>query len=95
MNIRQRLLRLPEERYKQGDKINDPYRRQEYSVITAENEAIDPLPTEWEYDDSLYLGVLGETGMSAYIGIIDIAQLKKGDTALISAAVDAAGIVAG
>ncbi|PAJ75672.1 hypothetical protein CJF42_04055 [Pseudoalteromonas sp. NBT06-2] len=64
---------------------------QQYSVITAENEAIEPLPTEWECDDSLYLGVLGETGMSAYIGTVDLGQLKKGDRELISAA----GIVAG
>jgi hypothetical protein len=81
--------------YKQGDKLMTRCAWQEYSVITAENDTVYPLPTAWECDDSLYLGVLGETGMSAYIGTVDMGQLKKGDTALISAAAGAAGIVAG
>lgn len=44
---------------------------------------------------SAYLGVLGMPGFTAYIGITDIAQLKPGETALISAASGAVGSVAG
>jgi len=82
-------------RYQQGDKLMTRIAWQEYSVITADNKEVYPLPTSWDCDDSLYLGVLGETGMSAYIGTVDIGQLKTGETALISAAAGAAGIVAG
>ncbi len=89
------VIESKNKRYKQGDKLMTRIAWQEYSVITAENNAVYPLPTEWKCDDSLYLGVLGETGMSAYIGTVDIGQIKKGDTALISAAAGAAGIVAG
>ncbi len=68
---------------------------QEYSTITPENDAVYPLPTDWDCPEHYLLGVLGETGMSAFIGTEDIGQLQAGETALISAAAGAVGCVAG
>jgi NADPH-dependent curcumin reductase CurA len=44
---------------------------------------------------SAYLGVLGTTGLTAYVGLLDIAQIKAGDTVFVSGAAGAVGSVAG
>src|SRR6185312_1861810 len=44
---------------------------------------------------SAYLGVLGMPGTTAYSGMMDIGQPKKGETVVISAASGAVGSVAG
>ena len=43
---------------------------------------------------SQYLGVLGTTGFTAWIGLVDIAQMKAGDVVFVSAAAGAVGSVA-
>jgi NADPH-dependent curcumin reductase CurA len=50
----------------------------------------DPLPAP----ESAFLGALGHTGVTAYIGI-DLADLKEGETIVISAACGAVGSIAG
>ncbi len=42
----------------------------------------------------LALGVLGTTGLTAYFGILEVGQLKDGDTVVVSAAAGATGSVA-
>src|SRR6185437_14336932 len=42
-----------------------------------------------------YLGVLGGTGFSAYVGLLDLGQPKAGETVFVSAAAGAVGSVAG
>ena len=42
-----------------------------------------------------HLGILGDTGMSAYFGLTDIGQPQPGETVVISAAAGAVGYVAG
>ncbi len=44
---------------------------------------------------SAYLGALGTTGFTAWIGLVDIAQMKPGDTVFVSGAAGAVGGVAG
>lgn len=44
---------------------------------------------------SLYLGVLGMTGLTAYVGLTDIARLRPGDTVFVSGAAGAVGTAAG
>jgi len=41
------------------------------------------------------LGVLGTTGLTAYFGLLDIAEPKPGDTVLVSGAAGATGSIAG
>ena len=43
---------------------------------------------------SAYLGVLGATGLTAWVGLNDIAKMKAGETIFISAAAGAVGSVA-
>jgi NADPH-dependent curcumin reductase CurA len=44
---------------------------------------------------SAYLGVLGMTGLSAYLGLSEIGKLKTGETVIVSGAAGAVGSVAG
>jgi NADPH-dependent curcumin reductase CurA len=44
---------------------------------------------------SAYLGVLGMPTLAAYVGLLDIAQLKQGDTVFVSGAAGAVGSMAG
>ena len=44
---------------------------------------------------SAYLGALGTTGFTAWIGLVDIAQLHEGDVVFVSGAAGAVGSVAG
>jgi len=44
---------------------------------------------------SAYLGVLGMPGLTAYVGLLDIAALKPGDVVFVSGAAGAVGSMAG
>ena len=44
---------------------------------------------------SAYLGVLGMTGLTAYVGLLEIAALAKGDTVFVSGAAGAVGTMVG
>jgi len=44
---------------------------------------------------SAYLGVLGMTTLTAYVGVLDIAQMKPGDVVFVSGAAGAVGSMAG
>lgn len=44
---------------------------------------------------SAYLGVLGGPGFAAYVGLVDVAQVKPGETVFVSAASGAVGSIAG
>lgn len=46
-------------------------------------------------DPSAYLGVLGMPGMTAWVGVVEIAPVKDGDVVFVSAASGAVGSVAG
>jgi len=44
---------------------------------------------------SAYLGVLGMPGMTAYVGLLEVAAVQEGETVLVSGAAGAVGSVAG
>jgi NADPH-dependent curcumin reductase CurA len=44
---------------------------------------------------SAYLGVLGMPGLTAYVGMLDIAAMRSGDTVFVSGAAGAVGSLAG
>ncbi|WP_433825527.1 NADP-dependent oxidoreductase [Actinoplanes sp. CA-015351] len=65
----------------------------EYAVAAADRvRVVDPAaaPTL-----SAYLGLLGMTGLTAYVGLLDIAQFREGDTVFVSGAAGAVGSVVG
>jgi NADPH-dependent curcumin reductase CurA len=63
---------------------------QEYSVeAPAQKLPKGPVPL------SAYMSVLGMTGATAYFGLLDIGQPKKGETVVVSAAAGAVGSIVG
>jgi NADPH-dependent curcumin reductase CurA len=64
----------------------------EYALLDARN--IQPLDTS-EAPAQAYLGVLGVTGLTAYVGLTEIAPVKAGDVVFVSGAAGAVGSVAG
>jgi NADPH-dependent curcumin reductase CurA len=78
--------------FKVGDCVTGWGGVQNYSITNGENwykvdDTLASLPT--------YLGTLGMTGLTAYFGILEVGDIKKGDTVLISGAAGAVGSVAG
>ncbi len=74
-----------------GDVVLSGKGWREYFVSDGSNlERIEPRAPL-----SYYLGVLGMPGMTAYVGLYDLAQPKPGETVFVSAASGAVGGVAG
>jgi NADPH-dependent curcumin reductase CurA len=78
------------EKFKQGDKVLTQLGWQLYGV-THELMKLD----EKRAPLSCYLGVMGMPGMTAYFGLKDIGQPKRGETVVVSAASGAVGSVVG
>jgi hypothetical protein len=64
----------------------------EYAVLPA--SAARPIDTELA-PDSAYLGVLGMPGLTAYAGLLDVAEYRDGDVVFVSAAAGAVGSLVG
>jgi NADPH-dependent curcumin reductase CurA len=64
----------------------------EYADLSARAvRPIDPAAAP----EQAYLGVLGGTGLTAYVGLTEIAPVKEGDVVFVSGAAGAVGSVAG
>ncbi|HUE27160.1 MAG TPA: NADP-dependent oxidoreductase, partial [Solirubrobacteraceae bacterium] len=64
----------------------------EYALVPAEGAR--PIDTALA-PAAAYLGVLGVTGFTAYVGLFEIAKLREGDVVFVSAAAGAVGSIAG
>ncbi len=67
---------------------------QEYAVLSA-TSLVMPVDLAPGVAPSAYLGVLGTTGLTAWVGIRDIGKPQPGETVVVSAAAGAVGSVAG
>ncbi|WP_099225444.1 NADP-dependent oxidoreductase [Mycobacterium persicum] len=81
-------------RYPVGQKVQGLVGWQEYAVVS---DAMPLLPVDVAegVSPSAYLGALGMTGLTAWIGIRDIGKPRAGETVVVSAAAGAVGSVAG
>lgn len=79
--------------YRPGDIVMGTQGWQEYAVsdgtdiIRKVDPGVAPISTA--------LGVLGHTGMTAYIGMLDVGRPKPGETVVVSTAAGAVGSIAG
>ena len=65
----------------------------EHALVQADK--VRPAPLPHGISPSALLGALGMPGMTAWVGVTDIAPVREGDTVFISAAAGAVGSVAG
>lgn len=77
--------------FAKGDVVEGPLGWQDYAVKPAR----ELVKRSAEYPPDVLLGVLGVTGLTAYYGILDVAQVRAGETVLISGAAGAVGSIAG
>ena len=75
-----------------GDTVLHQLGWREFAVADARAfRKVDPSAAP----SSAYLGVLGIPGLTAYVGIVDIAAMRAGDVVFVSAAAGAVGSLAG
>ena len=87
-----RVVASKDERFAEGDHVSGVLGAQEYSLLPGDqlmkvDPGVAPLTT--------HVGALGMTGMTAYFGLLDVGDLQKGDTVVVSGAAGAVGSVAG
>lgn len=78
--------------FQKNDVVTGSLGWQQYSVV--KESAIRKIDTKLA-SASAYLSVLGMTGLTAYFGLLDIGQPKKGETVVISGAAGAVGSTVG
>ncbi|WP_159517407.1 NADP-dependent oxidoreductase [Sunxiuqinia indica] len=78
--------------FNQGEFVSGMLQWQETQVAKADGlMKVDPEKAPL----SAYLGILGMTGLTAYLGLTEIGKPKKGETLLVSGAAGAVGSVVG
>jgi NADPH-dependent curcumin reductase len=81
------------ESYATGDLLFGMPGWQDYVIVDDGTRAMQKLPPG--VPPTTALGLLGITGMAAYFGLLDVGQVKQGDTVVISGAAGATGSTAG
>jgi NADPH-dependent curcumin reductase CurA len=65
------------------------------NFVASDSAPLQHVPEIEGVSPSFYLGVLGMTGLTAWVGIRDIGKPREGETVVVSAAAGAVGSVAG
>lgn len=80
-----------------GDTVLHQHGWREYALLSAEAGGRG-APTRIDVDDSTparaYLGPLGWVGLTSYVGLLDVAELREGDVVFVSGAAGAVGSLA-
>lgn len=75
-----------------GDHVTGLFGVQEYA--TSDGKVLNKIDTR-VLPIPVYLSALGITGLTAYFGLLEVGQVKPGDTVVISGAAGATGMVVG
>lgn len=87
-----RVLSSRSDRIHQGDRVATLTGWQEYAVVGDDPMLTTPLAEST--DPRAALGVFGANGLTAYVGLTDVGQVKAGETVVVSAAAGATGSIA-
>ena len=88
-----RVVASRNSRYPEGALVQGLFGWQDYPVLSDAAPAF-VMPEVPGVSPSAFLGVLGMTGLTAYVGIHDIGRPQEGETVVVSAAAGAVGSVA-
>ena len=86
------VIESKQENFKKGDFVSGNLEWKEYQ--TSEGKGLHKV-NQNEAKLSNYLGILGMTGLTAYLGLMEIGLPKKGETLVVSGAGGAVGTVVG
>ncbi len=89
-----RVVASKSENYREGQLVQGLIGWQEWAVASDEAPLL-PVPEVPGVSPSTYLGALGMTGLTAWVGMNDIGRPQEGETVVVSAAAGAVGSVAG
>ncbi len=78
--------------FKAGDAVQSEFGWREHVVLAG--QGLRKLPPELQ-PLSLGLGLIGQSGATAMVGLVDIAHIKAGETVVVSAAAGAVGSAVG
>jgi NADPH-dependent curcumin reductase CurA len=81
--------------FKPGELVRGLNNWEEYSVLSDSTILLEKVHPSAGVPLSWYVGALGPSGHTAYVGLHQIGRLRAGETVVISAAVGAVGSVAG
>lgn len=82
------------ERFGLGDIVTTLGGWEEFSVIRDDFFSTDVSGPDPDYDLEAFLALYGSTGCTAYIGMLEVAEVTEGDTVVVSAAAGATGSAA-
>jgi NADPH-dependent curcumin reductase CurA len=87
------------EGFEVGDVVRHGAGWRDYAVVRAGEAVLGGVATLTRLDTDLappeaYLGVLGGSGLTAYVGLFEIARLREGDVVWVSAAAGSVGSLA-
>lgn len=85
--------RLPD--FQAGDYVRALAGWEEFSLLRADALGLEKCDCPDPDALSLYMGTMGPSGLTAYVGLFAIGRIQAGDTVAISAAAGAVGNVAG
>ena len=79
-------------RLREGDHVTGMLRWEQYSLSDGKGlHTVDPALAPLSY----HLGILGMPGMTAYVGLVGVGEVKEGESVFVSAASGAVGSVVG
>ena len=81
--------------YAEGEIIFGVNHWEEYSIVDDNTILLSKMQTREGFPFSYYVGALGGSGQTAYVGLHEIGKLQPGQTVVISAAAGATGSIAG
>jgi NADPH-dependent curcumin reductase CurA len=68
---------------------------EDYSIVRADTVLLEKIRPEAGTPLSYYLGALGGSGQTAYVGLHEVGRIRPGQTVVVSAAAGATGSLAG
>jgi NADPH-dependent curcumin reductase CurA len=87
------VIESTDERIHVGDTVVHGYGWRDLAVVDAKRcTVVDPAAVP---SPSIYLGSLGMPGLTGYVGLLDIAGMRPGDTVFVSGAAGAVGGMVG
>ncbi|GLS98838.1 NADP-dependent oxidoreductase [Sphingobium jiangsuense] len=90
-----RVVRSRNPAFKEGDYGRGFVGWEEYSILNPNNFAIENVHVDPSVPLTAYMGALGWSGITAYVGLKRIGEMKAGETVVMSAAAGAVGSVGG